>query len=170
MFTIQILKPRHAKALNNLLKNALKNFPSAFTTDYSQIEYRPDKQVAQHLRQLGNGKGFRLGAFDTNGDLVGTVRLIPRQGPRLSHSADVVFLFVRAEFQNQGVGSSLLKSTIDMATEITELKQLELSVSSESTSAIQLYQSAGFEATGVLKKHIRIDNEFFDLITMWKSL
>ena len=170
MVTIAKLEPKHAKALNRLTIDAIRDYPAAFTTDYSQVRHRPFAMLIDHLRELERTRGFRLGAFDTGGELVGTVRLIPRQGPKLAHSADVVFLYVRRDRQRQGIGRALLERLIDEAGRIDGLEQLELSVSSDSLAARQLYEQAGFEITGVQRRQIKVGEDYHDLIAMWRQL
>jgi len=68
---------------------------------------------------------------------------------------------------NQGAGRLLLESTIERAREIEGLEQLELSVSSDSPSAIHLYGKTGFIRTGVLRRQIKIGDDYHDFITMW---
>lgn len=170
MITISTLQPRHAKALNHLTQIAMRDHAAAFTTDFSQVEFRPAKLVADHLRELQRSVGFRLGAFDADGELVGTVRLNPRIGPKLVHSADVIFMYVRADQQGRGIGRQLIERTIEMARDIEGLEQLELSVSSGCASAQRLYEQVGFRVTGTLKRQIRIEKTYYDLITMWMPL
>ncbi len=73
---IEVLGPRDARALNRLTQRALREHPTAFTTDAAAVAHRRDEEVAVHLRELRRGRGFRLGAFDDAGHLVGTVRLM----------------------------------------------------------------------------------------------
>lgn len=170
MVTIEKLEPKHAKALNRLTIDAIRDYPAAFTTDYSQVRHRPFGLLVDQLRELERLPGFRLGAFDAGGDLIGTVRLIPRTGPKLAHSADVVFLYVRRDRQREGVGRALLERLIEEAGRIDGLEQLELSVSSDSAAARRLYEQFGFEASGVLRRQIRIGDTYHDLIAMWRPL
>ncbi|MDJ0777765.1 MAG: GNAT family N-acetyltransferase [Gammaproteobacteria bacterium] len=170
MTRIDVLGPRDARALNRLTQRALREHPTAFTTDVAAVARRRDDEVAAHLRELRRGRGFRLGAFDDAGNLVGTVRLNPRSGSRLAHSADLIFLYVCAEAQNRGIGRALIQRAIELAREIDGLRQLELSVSSDSPAARHLYESLGFRATGVLKRQIRVDDDYHDLVPMWRSL
>ncbi len=170
MVTIAKLEPKHAKALNRLTIDAIRDYPAAFTTDYSQVRHRPFGMLVDHLRELERTPGFRLGAFDGGRELIGTVRLIPRTGPKLAHAADVVFLYVRQDRQRQGIGRALLEHLIDEARQIDGIEQLELSVSSDSTAARRLYEQAGFEVTGVQRRQIRVGDTYHDLIVMWRSL
>ena len=170
MVSIAKLEPKHAKALNRLTIDAIREYPAAFTTDYSQVRHRPFGMLVEHLRELERTTGFRLGAFDARGELVGTVRLIPRSGPKLAHSGDVVFLYVRRDRQREGIGRALLERLIEEAARIDGLEQLELSVSSDSAAARRLYEQVGFEVSGVLRRQIRIDDTYHDLIAMWRPL
>ena len=170
MARIDQLVPRDARALNRLTQRALREHPTAFTTDAAAVARRRDDEVAAHLRELQRGRGFRLGAFDESDNLVGTVRLNPRAGSRLAHSADLVFLYVCSEAQNRGIGRQLVVRAIELARNIAGLRQLELMVSSDSPIAHRLYESLGFRATGVLERQIRVGDEYHDLIPMWLSL
>ena len=170
MIKIAILTPDHATALNSLIQTALEDYPTAFTTDFSTTKNRSVQIVIDHLKDLENSAGFRLGAFDANGTLVGTVRLDPRPGPKRSHAADLMVLFVRIENQNQGIGRLLVETTIEMARKIDGLEQLELVVSQDAPAAIHLYEKLGFKSTGVLKRQIKIGNNYHDCVAMWLRL
>jgi len=170
MINIESLVPKHASLLNELIKTGLREFPSSFTTDFFSIENRPDQNVADHLRSLQSSDDFRLGAFSDEGELVGTVRLIRHQSPKQSHTADIVFLYVRHKFQNQGIGRLLMETAIERATQITGLEHLHLAVSLDSKAAIHLYEKVGFEITGVIRQQIKIDDKYHDQSTMWMNL
>ena len=168
--TIRMLAPEHARALNAITREAIDACPAAFTTDSEQIRSRTLGAMVQHLKELGKSSAFRLGAFAPDGELVGTVRLLPRKGSKLRHGADVLFLYVRPEWRRRGVGRQLMRELVIEARGIDGLRQLELAVSRDSTGAIMLYESLGFESTGVLKDQIRVGDRYHDLVAMWKVL
>ena len=170
MIKIESLYPVHASALNALIKLGLREHPASFTSDISSIENRPDHVVADHLESLQTSDDFRLGALTPEGELVGTVRLIRHQNSKLTHSADIVFVFVHPDYQNQGIGLRLMHTAIEKAREITGLEHLHLAVSTDSLAAIHLYEKAGFESTGIIKQQIKTGGRYYDQLTMWKSL
>lgn len=170
MIKIEPLIPEHASSLNELLKVGLTEFPSSFTTDLSDIENRPDQVVADHLHDLQSSNDFRLGAFFGDSELIGTVRLIRLQGPKQLHAAEIVFLLVHRDYQNQGIGQQLMESAIERAKQITGLEHLHLSVSLDAKAAVRLYEKVGFRSTGVIKQQIKIGDRYHDLSTMWLSL
>ncbi len=170
MIKIESLVPEHASALNGLLKVGLKKFPSSFTTDLSDIENRPDQEVADHLLSLQSSNDFRLGAFIDGNELIGTVRLIRQQSPKQLHAAEIVLLLVHHDYQNRGIGQLLMESAIERAKQIPGLEHLHLSVSLDAKAAIRLYEKVGFISTGVIKQQIKIDGKYHDLSTMWLPL
>ena len=168
--TVTTLTPQHARALNALTREAIRLSPAAFTTDFAQVRDRPLSAIVNHLIELEQSNGFRLGAFEPGGELVGTVRLNTRSGSKLDHGADVLFLYVQTAWRGRGIARQLMQELIVQARRIDGLRQLELAVSRDSGQAIRLYESLGFEATGVLRDQIRVDDRYHDLITMWKAL
>ena len=170
MIKIEPLIPEHASALNELLKVGLREFPSSFTTDLSDIKNCPDQVVADHLHDLQSSNDFRLGAFHDDSELVGTVRLIRQQSPKQLHAADIVFLLVHRDYHNQGIGQQLMESAVERAKQILGLEHLHLSVSLDATAAIRLYEKVGFMSTGVIKQQIKISGKYHDLSTMWLPL
>ena len=169
MIKIAQLSPEHASALNELLKVGLREFPSSFTSDLPSIENRPDEVVADRLRKLQLSDDFRLGAFDDD-ELVGTVSLVRQQEPKQSHAADIVFLFVRANCQNEGIGRMLMESAIERAKLVRGLEDLHLSVSQDAKAAIHVYEKMGFSSTGVIKRQLKEKGKYHDLVTMWVHL
>ncbi len=165
-----MLGPEHAHALNAITREAIDDCPAAFTNDPEQVRQRTLAAMVQHLKDLGKSTGFRLGAFAPGGELVGTVRLLPRSGSKMRHGADVLFLYVRPQWRRRGVGRQLMDALLDAAGEIEGLRQLELAVSRESAGAIRLYESLGFETTGLLRDQIRVEERYHDLLAMWRAL
>ena len=165
-----MLAPQHARALSALTREAIELCPTAFTTDTAQMRDLSLGAVVNHLRELEKSAGFRLGAFAPDGELVGTVRLNPRVGSKIRHGADVLLLYVQPQWRRRRVGQQLMQQLFSEARRIEGLRQLELAVSRDSKAAIRLYESTGFEATGVLKQQIRVGDRYHDLITMWKAL
>jgi ribosomal protein S18 acetylase RimI-like enzyme len=170
MIKILILTSEHVTSFDRLMKIAMQEYPASFETDFSQIENKPIQTVVEHFGGIENEAGFRLGAFDDSGELVGTVRIQQRLSPKQSHCADVTAMFVRTENQNQGIAQLLLDTAISKARKLKNLEQLELSVSSDAQAALQTYKKVGFEITGTLPRQIKIGNVYHDYLTMWLVL
>ncbi len=70
----------------------------------------------------------------------------------LYERAELIYIAVLEEEQNQGIGSKLLQSMIKEC-ENQQLENITLEVSIENTKAIQLYQKLGFKKVATRKKY-----------------
>lgn len=103
----------------------------------------------------------------TNGtDDLGMFKLIPLQH-RTDHINYLGGLAIHPSFSGKGEGKKMMKEIIDFAGERGVLR-IELSVSVENEKAISLYEKAGFQKEGILKKysHLKSEQRFVDEILM----
>jgi len=70
----------------------------------------------------------------------------------LYERAELIYIAVLEEEQNQGIGSKLLQSMIKEC-ENQQLENITLEVSIENAKAIQLYQKLGFKKVATRKKY-----------------
>ncbi|MEK4667783.1 GNAT family N-acetyltransferase [Niallia sp. FSL R7-0271] len=102
---------------------------------------------------------------ETAGRLVGFSRCEGGALKRTTHRADFGICVLK-EFWGYGIGTLLLKSTIEWADSIP-LKKLSLSVLETNQKAISMYTKHGFEVEGILKNDKRLaDGRFYSTIVM----
>ncbi|MEK0285332.1 GNAT family N-acetyltransferase [Caldifermentibacillus hisashii] len=112
----------------------------------------------------------RLGPDDhvfvavTGSTVVGMGALFVNSG-KLRHMGRLV-LMVHGDFQNKGIGSSLLNTLLHLADHDLGLIRLELDVVVDNESAIHLYKKFGFEIEGRLKKAHFSRGEYQDIFIM----
>lgn len=112
----------------------------------------------------------RLGPDDhvfvavTGSTVVGMGALFVNSG-KLRHTGRLV-LMVHGDFQNKGIGSSLLNTLLHLADHDLGLIRLELDVVVDNESAIHLYKKYGFEIEGRLKKAHFSRGEYQDIFIM----
>lgn len=104
--------------------------------------------------------------FEDNGSSAGMFKLIPLTY-RTSHIAYLGGLAIHPSFAGKGLGLSMMKEIINHAKEKGFLR-IELSVLITNEKAIHLYEKAGFEKEGVLRKYSRLkkENLFVDEVMM----
>lgn len=104
--------------------------------------------------------------FEHNGIAAGMFKLIPLTY-RTSHIAYLGGLAIHPSFAGKGLGSAMMKEIIEFAKEKGFLR-VELSVVVTNEKAIHLYEKAGFEKEGILRKysHVGKENQFLDEIMM----
>jgi ribosomal protein S18 acetylase RimI-like enzyme len=170
MFRIAPIPPDRAKDYNALVKRGLREHPSSFDTDITQIEPRSARQVARGIRRLDPANGAILGAFDQSNELVGTAMVLRRSAPKQAHCADVLFVYVPVECQGKGIAKQLMQAIIGAARQLPEVEQLHLTVNLNGSPARSLYQSCGFQSIGVVPRAIRVGPDYFDQALMWLPL
>ena len=104
--------------------------------------------------------------FEDNGIAAGMFKLIPLTY-RASHIAYLGGLAIHPVFGGKGLGLAMLKEILAYAKNQGFLR-IELSVAAINEKAIRLYEKAGFEKEGVLRKytHLEKENKFLDEILM----
>jgi RimJ/RimL family protein N-acetyltransferase len=95
-----------------------------------------------------------------NGRILGdcNIDVLPR---RFSHRGELGISVIR-ECWNGGIGSALIKKTLETAKNELKLEIITLEVKSDNVSAIHLYEKFGFEKFGTFKKFFKKGTEYFD--------
>jgi len=104
--------------------------------------------------------------FEDQGISAGMFKLIPL-AHRNSHIAYLGGLAIHPSVTGQGLGFIMLKEILAYARGLGLLR-IELSVAAINEKAIRLYEKAGFEKEGVLRKytHLKKENVYLDEIMM----
>jgi len=97
--------------------------------------------------------------------VVGVVGLNIMRNPRMKHSASIG-IFVRQEFQGNGIGKKLMESILDLSDNWLMLIRVELGVIADNERAIELYKSFGFEIEGKKKYAIIRNGKYVDECVM----
>jgi ribosomal protein S18 acetylase RimI-like enzyme len=96
--------------------------------------------------------------------VVGWCDVTPKSHETLRHSG-VLGMGVAASHRGLGVGSALLRATLDGAF-ARGLTRIELVVRADNEPAIALYRRHGFELEGRLRRYIVVDGAAFDALQM----
>ncbi|MFJ2577977.1 GNAT family N-acetyltransferase [Kitasatospora aureofaciens] len=127
---------------------ALRDSPSAFTSSHEEERDKPIAATVRRLAEAEHGPGALLGAFDEDGELVGTAGLRVPGRRQERHKATLFGMAVAPAAGGRGIGRALVARTLEVACEDGELRQVLLTVSEGNEAAIRLYTSCGFEVWG----------------------
>lgn len=106
----------------------------------------------------------------TQETILGLINIKGEEDPSLSHIGDV-FIAVKRDYWNYGIGQILLDTAMTWAEESGEIKRLELTVQKRNKRAIHIYEKFGFEIEGLKKRGIKTkDGEFLDVYLMSKLI
>jgi RimJ/RimL family protein N-acetyltransferase len=139
---------------------ALKEHPEAFAASYEESVNRTMEQVARRL--MASDDQFILGAFDTDGQLVGMVGFIRESLRKMRHKAMIWGMYVAPEARGRGIGRLLLQEAINKAKQMDGLEQIHLTVVTKNTPARNLYLSMGFQPFGLEKRALKVEDEYLD--------
>jgi putative acetyltransferase len=106
----------------------------------------------------------RLVAVTGDDRVIGLLGLHVGHG-RVAHVCHIGMM-VQPGFHNQGVGSELMTSAIDLADNWLNLTRLDLEVYIDNAAAIHLYKKFGFEIEGTLRRYAFRDGEYVDSYMM----
>ncbi|MCU0537048.1 MAG: GNAT family N-acetyltransferase [Hydrococcus sp. Prado102] len=129
-----------------------------------QLPYQSRDDIKKKLENPSSGIYRLVAAVDDNQKVVGMASLHTNKGRR-AHVAGLG-MFVRDDYQHQGIGSRLLQALIELAQRWLNLKRLELTVYIDNPAAIHLYKKYGFAIEGTLKKYAFRDGIYIDAYTM----
>ena len=129
----------------------------------AMLEAPPLPRVRSFVRNgLANGMA-QFVALD-GGTVVGWCDVNPKTHPTLRHSG-VLGMGVAASHRGRGLGSALLRTTLDAAFG-RGLTRVELVVRADNAAAIALYQRHGFELEGRLRDYMVVDGVRHDALQM----
>lgn len=100
-------------------------------------------------------------AIAEDGTLIGAVGLMVRANPRTRHVGSVG-IFVHTDWQNQGVGTALLETVLDLADNWLMLKRVELEVFATNARARHVYEKLGFELEGCRRMAVIQNGAYVD--------
>ena len=160
------LTPTHASAYRALRLRCLTDHPQAFTSDAEEATSQPLAWSVQRLTpHPDQPHDFFLGAW-VNGDLAGMVGLQGRYRIKERHNATVLGMYVAPQHTSQGLGALLLTALLDQARQLTELEQLDLTVTQGNHTAQALYERHGFTVFGVHPNAIKVHDQYYAKVLM----
>ncbi|MDF2901712.1 MAG: GCN5-related N-acetyltransferase [Phenylobacterium sp.] len=98
------------------------------------------------------------------GKVVGTLGLHRQEGRR-AH-VGVIGMAVHDAYAGRGAGTALMTAAVEQADLWLNIKRLELSVWTDNTRAIALYERFGFEREGLMRDYAFRDGAYADALSM----
>jgi len=160
---IRRLTPAGASAFQAMRLAGLLESLSAFGSSHAEERDRPLSEVAARLAFEPDGGVF--GAFEGEA-LVGVAGLRRERRPSVAHKAFVWGMYVTPASRGKGIGRALLFEVLAFAHSVPEVKQVNLSANARNLAAVQLYESAGFNADGCERGAMLIDGQLKDEVLM----
>lgn len=148
-----------AAAYRKLRLKALADAPEAFGSDLERESAWPIEQFAQRIEPKPHQVTF--GAFDAS-RLIGSLGFVRSTLAKTQHSVSLVGLFVDPAYRGRNIAQTLLKRALAKAQAMPGVSQLELAVNVENTTALHIYEAAGFAPWGRRPDALRVGASSFD--------
>lgn len=116
-------------------------------------------------RCLDRPDNMRFLVACTEQGIVGCAALVIQANPRRRHVGEIG-LCVHDAWQRHGIGAALLASVLDLADRWLNLARIELTVFTDNTAAIALYEKHGFRQEGRLERYAYRDGQYADVFAM----
>ena len=128
--------------------NVLRRMPGVFETTLGLPSERVQHSI-DGFQRFGPGDHIFVAVLE-DGTVIGSAGLQACTNPRMRHVGTLGML-VHTEFQNQGIGTALMKTVLELADNWLMLVRVELEVFADNERAIHLYEKLGFEKEGLLR-------------------
>ena len=149
----RLLDAKDRESYRQIRLESLTNFPEFFGDTYEE-EINATALKFDKALKSSDGNSFLMGAFSED-TLIGICGFILDGRMKTSHRGDLVQVYVDPSFSGQGIGSELLKFTIDKAFENGWIDQILLSVVYTNERAINLYKKHWFVSYGMLENYFK---------------
>ena len=137
---------------------ALRENPEAFGTAHDDEAAHPLPEFENRLRSQ-----LVFGAY-VCGKIAGMVGLARNSGAKVRHKGTIWGFFVDPTVRGQGVGRELLEAVLRYADDVVE--QVGLTVITQNSSTIALYESLGFQSYGLEKRALKVASGYDDELLM----
>lgn len=123
------------------------------------------EQERKFLGSLENSDSCVIFCAVDGDKIIGDISCDRNPRERLRHRGNIGITVLK-DFWHKGIGSELLKTTIEYAKNEMKLEVLTLDVRCDNVNAIHLYEKFGFRITGTLPAMMKINGEYIDCYTM----
>ncbi len=129
-----------------------------------EFEFSVD-QERDFIKNFNNQKNSIMLIGEIDGEIVSTSQVNAPDKPRICHNGDLA-ISVRKDFWELGIGKIVMNELIEFAKNTGVIRLINLQVHQDNIRGQNLYQKMGFQEIGRYKKHICIDNKYYDSIIM----
>lgn len=159
-YIIRSMQKGEAEAHRMLRLNALKNNPEAFGSSYEESIEMPLDIFEQRIPEPDSEN--RLIVVEKEGRLLGMMAFIRETRMKQRHIGFIHGVYVEPEARGKGLARKMMEHIMAHVRQLDGLRNVQLSVVTSNTSALQLYQSFGFEIWGTEPEALKVGDTFYD--------
>ena len=148
-----------APSLRRLRLDALVETPESFGSSYEEEHTLTLDDIQGWVTPQDDSAMFGVFMGD---DLVGIIGVGRQRKLKMRHKAHIWSVYVAPEQRGRGLGRLLLQAAIAHARTMRGIRQVQLSVTSNNTSAAALYAGLGFVEYGREREALCVNDQLYD--------
>jgi ribosomal protein S18 acetylase RimI-like enzyme len=157
-------------AFVDIRKEAFKNEPEAFGSDYTSYNATPLLDKEHFFEKVINYPfSYVIGAFDAE-ELVGIAGFTCHSAVKRRHKGVLWGMYVRPEYRHRGIAQQLADIIMLSAKEDARCEQILITVSPPGSLAHRFYEKLGFILYGVEYRALKLEDEYVDEVLMMRVL
>lgn len=140
------LAAAEARQYREIRLESLKLHPASFGASFEEQSRLPRLRFEAALEQPADDQ-FMIGAFDQQ-ELIGICGFLPfvvDNDPRLRNTGTIIQVYVKPAYRGKGIGLELVNAVLREGFKLAGIEQIVLGVTKGNTSAIRVYEQAGFQ-------------------------
>ncbi|EFF72974.1 GNAT family N-acetyltransferase [Achromobacter piechaudii] len=148
-----------APSLRRLRLDALVETPESFGSSYEEEHTLTREDIEKWITPTDDGAMF--GVFVEEA-LVGIIGVGRQRKLKMRHKAHIWSVYVAPAQRGRGLARLLMQAAIAHARSMRGIRQVQLSVTANNTSAATLYASLGFEEYGREREALCVNGQLYD--------
>jgi ribosomal protein S18 acetylase RimI-like enzyme len=144
-YDIWIVTPDHLENWWELRLHALRDEPSAFSSDF-EISQKSGPAYSER-GHLDGGANRLLGANTSEGKIDAQAATYAEAGKR-SHIAHIISVYTRPDYRGRGLAPMLVQAALDHLLTFPRITSIRISANTSNTTALRVYEKLGFTTWG----------------------
>jgi ribosomal protein S18 acetylase RimI-like enzyme len=139
------LLPDDSPQFRTIRLESLKAHPESFGSTFEEQSKLPKLMFEKAIEKPYDDR-YVIGAFHKK-VLIGICGFVPfalDTFPDMENTGTIIQMYVRSAYRGRKIGLNLVKTVVDEAFKLPDIRQIVLGVREENTSAIRVYERAGF--------------------------
>ena len=167
--TLRPAQLEDASAYKALRLRALREEPTAYSSDYEESRARPERTWTDNLR-MDQPTLLAVTLFALHEqELIGMATVLLPKSIKLRHAASLVGVYVDLEWRGYHIANALIENCEEWA-RLRKASLIKLQVTSNNLPAIGLYARRGYQDYGLEPQGIRVEGVDYDQRLMAKIL
>ncbi len=159
---VRQLTEQDARSYRDIRLEGLERYPEAFGASF-------ETEAAESLEFFANRvqTSVIFGGFN-GADLLGIAGYYRESSEKERHKAMLFGMYVREIARRGGIGKMLVMAILHDAR--TQAESIRLTVEASNGAARRLYELCGFKAYGTEPRSLRVAEQYYDELLMYKNL